>query len=172
MQASDTFRSRRPPSPHGPRQTLTTGLPTSTARFPQPRYVEEGQTILSADDKLEAVRHDPYAHPSTFPISTSTSATGGRSWRGGLGRITSGEWKVIIAVVLVACSVRLFRLGQPDSVVFDEVHFGKFAGKYIRTRYYVDVHPPLAKLLITLTAWIGGYNGMFFIFFTYWIYRS
>jgi dolichyl-phosphate-mannose-protein mannosyltransferase len=44
---------------------------------------------------------------------------------------------------------------------FDEVHFGKFASKYIKTQYFVDVHPPLAKLLITLAAFIFGYDGNF-----------
>lgn len=46
-------------------------------------------------------------------------------------------------------------------VRFDEVHFGKFASKYIKTQYFVDVHPPLAKLLITLAAFIFGYDGNF-----------
>jgi dolichyl-phosphate-mannose-protein mannosyltransferase len=41
------------------------------------------------------------------------------------------------------------------------VHFGKFAAKYIKTRYFVDVHPPLAKLLITLAAFVSGFNGNF-----------
>ena len=44
---------------------------------------------------------------------------------------------------------------------FDEVHFGWFAANYIKGKYYVDVHPPLAKLLITLAAFIGGYDGNF-----------
>lgn len=44
---------------------------------------------------------------------------------------------------------------------FDEVHFGKFASRYIKTRYFVDVHPPLAKLLITFAAFVFGYNGDF-----------
>ena len=44
---------------------------------------------------------------------------------------------------------------------FDEVHFGKFASKYIKTQYFVDVHPPLAKLLITLAAFVFGYDGQF-----------
>ncbi|KAG8783515.1 hypothetical protein FRC15_005025, partial [Serendipita sp. 397] len=171
MQASDTFRSRRPPSPSGARQTLTTGLPSSLARFPQPRYVEEGQAyggqMLTADEKLEAIRQGgapSLTHgytPSAIAGSSGGGSRLGARLGGGLAKMRSGEWKVIIAVVLVACAVRLFRLEKPTSVVFDEVHFGKFAGKYIKARYYVDVHPPLAKLLLTLAAFVRGFDGSF-----------
>jgi len=44
-------------------------------------------------------------------------------------KITSGEFKDLIVVVLVAYAVRLFRLGELNSVVFDEVYFGKFTVK-------------------------------------------
>jgi dolichyl-phosphate-mannose--protein O-mannosyl transferase len=57
---------------------------------------------------------------------------------------------------------RLFRLGQPDSVVFDEVNFRKFAGKYIGPGAMSTFNPQLTKLLIILAAWIGGYNGLLF----------
>ncbi|KAI0027371.1 Dolichyl-phosphate-mannose-protein mannosyltransferase-domain-containing protein [Vararia minispora EC-137] len=73
----------------------------------------------------------------------------------------AAEWRVLAVLLLVGAGVRLFRISSPDSVVFDEVHFGKFAARYIKTRYFVDVHPPLAKLLITLAAWIFGFNGHF-----------
>ena len=31
--------------------------------------------------------------------------------------------------------------------------------QYIRRTFFMDVHPPLAKLLITLAGWLGGYKG-------------
>ncbi|RUS24203.1 family 39 glycosyltransferase, partial [Jimgerdemannia flammicorona] len=44
---------------------------------------------------------------------------------------------------------------------FDEVHFGGFASKYIRGKFFMDVHPPLAKMLIALAARLAGFNGQF-----------
>ncbi|TIB78498.1 hypothetical protein E3Q23_00706 [Wallemia mellicola] len=52
-------------------------------------------------------------------------------------------------------------LGSPPSVVFDEVHFGGQVSKYIKQRFFMDVHPPLAKLLLTAAAAIFGFNGNF-----------
>lgn len=36
-----------------------------------------------------------------------------------------------------------------------------FATKYIKQRFFMDVHPPLAKLMITFVAWFAGYRGNF-----------
>ncbi len=48
--------------------------------------------------------------------------------------------------------------GYPKEVVFDEVHFGKFASDYFTGNFFFDIHPPLAKMLITFFGWIGGYK--------------
>jgi dolichyl-phosphate-mannose--protein O-mannosyl transferase len=34
-------------------------------------------------------------------------------------------------------------------------------GRYIKGKFFMDVHPPLAKLLIALTAWLAGFDGEF-----------
>jgi dolichyl-phosphate-mannose-protein mannosyltransferase len=41
------------------------------------------------------------------------------------------------------------------------ISFGGFASKYIKGRFFMDVHPPLAKLLLTLAGWLGGFDGDF-----------
>lgn len=39
------------------------------------------------------------------------------------------------------------------------MHFGGFASQYILHKFFIDVHPPLGKLLITLAAWLHGFQG-------------
>ncbi|ORZ14249.1 dolichyl-phosphate-mannose--protein mannosyltransferase [Lobosporangium transversale] len=73
----------------------------------------------------------------------------------------SRELQIVLAITALALIVRLWAIGYPTSVVFDEVHFGGFASKYIRGRFFMDVHPPLAKMLIALTGWLFGLNPSF-----------
>lgn len=75
--------------------------------------------------------------------------------------LPSSDWEMLGGLTLVALFVRLFRIYQPTSVVFDEVHFGGFASKYIKGKFFMDVHPPLAKMLITLAGWLAGFDGNF-----------
>ncbi|PYI25087.1 PMT-domain-containing protein [Aspergillus indologenus CBS 114.80] len=76
-------------------------------------------------------------------------------------KLPASDYKTLVVVTIVAAVVRLFRIYQPSSVVFDEVHFGGFASKYIKGRFFMDVHPPLAKLLLTLAGWLAGFDGEF-----------
>lgn len=69
------------------------------------------------------------------------------------------DWKVLGGIMIVAVFVRLWGLDWPASVVFDEVHFGGFAKKYVIGRFFFDVHPPLAKMLFAVFAFLGGFDG-------------
>ncbi|KAJ1913674.1 Dolichyl-phosphate-mannose--protein mannosyltransferase 4 [Tieghemiomyces parasiticus] len=62
-------------------------------------------------------------------------------------------------VLLLSFVTRFYKLWAPAEVVFDEVHFGKFAAYYIRRTYFFDVHPPLAKMLIAAHAYLVGFDG-------------
>ncbi|KAJ3092386.1 hypothetical protein HK102_007992 [Quaeritorhiza haematococci] len=68
---------------------------------------------------------------------------------------------VLVGLTFLACFVRLFRITYPSEVVFDEVHFGGFGSKYIKGQFFMDVHPPLGKLLIAAAGVVAGYDGSF-----------
>ncbi|KAI9825956.1 MAG: hypothetical protein M1826_006847 [Phylliscum demangeonii] len=72
------------------------------------------------------------------------------------------DYKLALSIItLLAVATRFYGLGHPKEVVFDEVHFGKFASYYLQRTYFFDVHPPLGKLLFALMGWFVGYDGHF-----------
>lgn len=76
----------------------------------------------------------------------------------------ASEWDYKLALTLItvlAFATRFWRISYPDEVVFDEVHFGKFASYYLQRTYFFDVHPPFAKLLFAFVGWLVGYDGHF-----------
>lgn len=75
--------------------------------------------------------------------------------------VSSKDLLLIAALVLLSALLRLRGLEKPNSVVFDEVHFGGFSQKYILGTFFMDVHPPLAKMLFAWVALIGGFKGDF-----------
>ncbi|KAI5776144.1 Dolichyl-phosphate-mannose-protein mannosyltransferase-domain-containing protein [Geopyxis carbonaria] len=67
----------------------------------------------------------------------------------------------LVVLTALAFATRFYKIHHPDEVVFDEVHFGKFASYYLERTYFFDVHPPLGKLLFALMGWFVGYDGHF-----------
>lgn len=75
--------------------------------------------------------------------------------------MTPLDFRYLAGLALFASIVRFYKLDSPTSVVFDEVHFGGFARKYILGQFFMDVHPPLAKMMFAVAGYLGGYNGEF-----------
>lgn len=75
--------------------------------------------------------------------------------------VTSKEYLLVAGLLVCAFYVRCSNLAYPNSVVFDEVHFGGFARKYILGQFFMDVHPPLTKMLFGAAGLFGGFKGDF-----------
>ena len=70
------------------------------------------------------------------------------------------RFRLAALLLLLGLLSRGIGLGHPDSVVFDEVHFGKYATAYCCTGTRIfDSHPPHSKLLIAGGARLAGYDG-------------
>jgi len=68
--------------------------------------------------------------------------------------------EILFVLIFTATGLytRFYELDFPAEVVFDEQHFGKFVNWYFRGEYFLDIHPPLGKLLLMLSGHLFGYN--------------
>ncbi|KAJ2820524.1 Dolichyl-phosphate-mannose--protein mannosyltransferase 4, partial [Coemansia furcata] len=87
--------------------------------------------------------HQDYSHTAAAAAAPASSA-------GVSELVKNSSSYAFMAVLVLSFLTRYYRIWDPAQVVFDEVHFGKFASYYLRREYYFDVHPPLAKMLIAL----------------------
>ncbi|KDN48450.1 glycosyltransferase family 39 protein [Tilletiaria anomala UBC 951] len=71
------------------------------------------------------------------------------------------DYPIMLVLLAVAFAARFYKIWHPNQVVFDEVHFGKFAAYYLKREYFFDVHPPLAKLINALAGYLARFDGKF-----------
>ena len=94
-------------------------------------------------------------------VNMNKEKTALQSRQGLFGFLGAADLRIMVYVAILSIFVRFAFLDHPGVVVFDEVHFGGFAGKYLRHEFFADLHPPLARLLVTFSAWVGGFDGVF-----------
>ena len=46
-----------------------------------------------------------------------------------------------------------------NQTVFNELHYGRYAGLYQKQTFFFDSHPPLGKQLLALAGYLGGFQG-------------
>ncbi len=62
----------------------------------------------------------------------------------------------LVAVTFLSFVTRFASLGRPPYPVWDESHFAKFASFYVDRKFFLDVHPPLGKMILGITAILAG----------------
>lgn len=68
---------------------------------------------------------------------------------------------IILLCILFLGSLKLFNnIEVPQDIVWDETHFTKFSTWYYTGHYFVDIHPPLAKLVMAAVIWFTGYESL------------
>ena len=82
---------------------------------------------------------------------------------------TREGWILSLAVFGVALLLRMWRVGFPNKIIFDETYYAKDAWSMLHHGYEVDatsggpafvVHPPLGKWMIAFGEWIFGNNAV------------
>ena len=63
---------------------------------------------------------------------------------------------VALLTIAVGMWARVYDLGFPPKIVWDELYFPDFANYYLRGEYKFDLHPPLGKFIIALSIALFG----------------
>lgn len=73
-------------------------------------------------------------------------------------------YTALLLLFIISIVTHAIFFGHPKSVVFDEVHIGKYVLWHLDNSYFFDVHPPLGRLIFAFFAFaLGGTsNGLDF----------
>jgi len=129
--------------------------------------MEEEREYLSSDDELKPPKD--YQNQRSAQKNEDTAKSPGNEISSIL---TSSRQPLLLVytpqidlmwlfLIGVAAGTRMLSLTNPSSVVFDEVHFGRFTSYFMQNKFFFDVHPPLGKLLFALVGYLSGFTGEF-----------
>lgn len=67
-------------------------------------------------------------------------------------------FRVALGVIFLGCLLlRLWRLEQFNTLVFDEIYYPVFADRYLTGQSVYNSHPPLSQTLIAVGMWLGSW---------------
>ncbi|PVU94435.1 hypothetical protein BB561_002535 [Smittium simulii] len=148
-------RKNNPPVAHGYRNSPRVELATNyNDHYEQDQFAFSEKGSYS-QNRMGPLLYDGSDEPAFQKKSNSPPANQKKF------RFTKKRIIILALITIVAMYFRLWKLSNPEQVVFDEVHFGKHAGLYINRTYFFDVHPPLAKMMFAATGKFVGYDGKF-----------
>lgn len=99
-----------------------------------------------------------------LPESAKPALAPARSWFDpleGVARMLRLDYFVALGITVASFLVMFYRYWFPTEKIFDEIYFARAAEEYLTHQYiYENTHPPVTKLLVTLSTWLfGGLNG-------------
>ena len=126
-----------------------------------------GYVFLGAgkESSVEAVAPGDSSVALPSAAALGFEAVPARAWfdpREGLAFLRVPVDYVIAALLgIVSFVLSFINYANPPEKVFDEIYFARAAEEYLKRQYiYENTHPPLTKLLITLSTWLfGGLHG-------------
>lgn len=69
---------------------------------------------------------------------------------------------ISVLLFVISFLTRTYRLSQPNHIVFDELHYGKYIRHYNEKTFFFDQHPPLGKQLIAAVTNLVGFGNYTF----------
>nr|CAG4643018.1 EOG090X015P [Ilyocryptus agilis] len=129
-----------------------------------PRDEGDGESTPEAapDETVE----QPVAVAKKGKQSTTSKKIKGDKSKGPLSdlptlQVTCNVHVLPMLLFAAALATRFYNLDQPNAIVFDELHYGRYAGLYMKQTFFFDSHPPLGKQLLALSGYLAGFQGDF-----------
>ena len=115
-------------------------------------------TIIYSTNTLVSKNEGSGKHPKKCQFYIS-SETRDRLMKDGMSGFTAVDSFVILVIGVISAGARLWTISYPETVTFDEVHFGNFTSWYVRNEFHFDIHPPLGKMIMAAISKAAGYKG-------------
>lgn len=75
------------------------------------------------------------------------------------GTFTQLDYGILMVLFVIGMVIRLYDIGNPGTASFGEKRYCQLVKQYFEKEFFVDIHPPLGKLIYFWIARISGWDG-------------